>query len=98
MTHFKGVSKIQKLYGSVKCINERHRHRYEVNLKYVAKLEEKGLKFVGTDMENKRMEILELDDHPYYVATQYHPEYLSRPFKASAPFVGLILASIGKKD
>jgi hypothetical protein len=42
------------------------------------------------------MEIVELDDHPYFVATQYHPEYLSRPLKPSPPFFGLILASVGK--
>lgn len=42
------------------------------------------------------MEIIELDNHPYYVATQYHPEYLSRPLKPSPPFLGLILASVGK--
>jgi CTP synthase len=50
----------------------------------------------GCDEENIRMEILELDDHPYFVATQYHPEYLSRPLKPSPPFFGLILASVGK--
>lgn len=50
----------------------------------------------GRDEENIRMEILELDDHPYFVATQYHPEYLSRPLKPSPPFFGLILASVGK--
>lgn len=44
------------------------------------------------------MEIIELQDHPYYVATQFHPEYLSRPLKPSPPFLGLVLASIGKLD
>lgn len=86
----------EKLYGSPKSVNERHRHRYEVNPKYVAQLEEAGLKFVGTDDEKTRMEIVELSDHPYYVGVQYHPEYLSRPLKPSPPFMGLILASVGK--
>lgn len=86
----------EKLYGSPKEINERHRHRYEVNPKYVSQLEERGLKFVGTDIEEMRMEIVELENHPYYVGVQYHPEYLSRPLKPSPPFMGLILASIGK--
>ena len=54
------------------------------------------MRFVGTDSEKERMEILELDNHPYYVATQYHPEYLSRPLKPSPPFMGFILASVGK--
>lgn len=50
----------------------------------------------GRDEDNIRMEIVELDDHPYFVAMQYHPEYLSRPLKPSPPFLGLILASVGK--
>jgi CTP synthase len=95
-TIFKGESTIRKLYGSVESVDERHRHRYEVNPKYVPDLEAKGLKFVGTDDEKQRMEIMELEDHPYYVATQYHPEYLSRPLRPSPPFMGLILASVGK--
>lgn len=52
--------------------------------------------FVGTDEEEQRMEIVELEDHPYYVGMQYHPEYLSRPLKPSPPFLGLVLASVGK--
>lgn len=95
-TIFKGDSIIRKLYGNVETVDERHRHRYEVNPEYVDQLEAKGLKFVGHDSEKKRMEIMELENHPYYVATQYHPEYLSRPLKPSPPFVGLILASVNK--
>lgn len=91
-------SVIKQLYGNASQIEERHRHRYEVNPKYVEQLEAKGLKFVGHDSEKTRMEIVELQDHPYYVATQFHPEYLSRPLKPSPPFLGLILASVGKLD
>ncbi|XP_068141871.1 CTP synthase isoform X3 [Drosophila tropicalis] len=87
---------IKHLYGNPKSIEERHRHRYEVNPKYVPQLEQHGMIFVGTDIDKKRMEIIELGDHPYFVATQYHPEYLSRPLKPSPPFLGLILASVGK--
>ena len=82
-------SKLAKLYGKTE-ITERHRHRYEVNPKYVDKLEEKGLKFVGRN--GKHMEALELPDHPYFVATQYHPEFRSRPTRPSAPFVGFVEA------
>ena len=89
-------SKICQLYGNVDFVEERHRHRYEVNPKIVEKLESAGMKFVGQDIEGERMEIMELDDHPYYVACQYHPEYLSRPLKPSPPYLGLILASCGK--
>lgn len=95
-TLFKGESIIRKLYGNCESVGERHRHRYEVNPDYVKSLEAKGLRFVGHDSEKQRMEIMELDNHPYYVATQYHPEYLSRPLKPSPPFMGLILASVGK--
>ena len=55
-----------------------------------------GMKFVGRDTDNERMEIMELSGHPFYVAVQYHPEYLSRPMKPSAPYLGLILAATDK--
>ena len=88
------------LYGGAKTIVERHRHRFEVNPSVVPLLEEKGLRFVATCTNNERMEILELDrkEHPYFVACQYHPEFLSRPFKPSPVFKGLILAAIGRLD
>lgn len=85
----------------LKSVFERHRHRYEVNPQIVPKLERKGLLFVGRDESGERMEILELDrkfGHPYFVGTQFHPEYLSRPLKPSPPFLGLILAAAGKLD
>ena len=90
--------KTAKLYNSQQFIDERHRHRYEVNPDLVAKLESAGCKFVGKDETNKRMEILELEDHPFFVATQYHPEYKSRPGRPSPPFMGLILAASGQLD
>ncbi|CAK9800822.1 CTP synthase [Anthophora quadrimaculata] len=89
-------SVIKQLYGNKDYIEERHRHRYEINPKYINDLEAAGLKFVGHDEENLRMEIAELEGHIYYIATQFHPEYLSRPLKPSPPFLGLILASVGK--
>lgn len=76
-------------------INERHRHRYEVNPAYVERLESAGLNFVGRDESGKRMEILELKDHPWFVGVQFHPEYLSRVLNPSKPFLGLIAASAG---
>ncbi|KAI0217671.1 CTP synthase 1 [Lamellibrachia satsuma] len=91
-----GTSIIRRLYGNVDHVEERHRHRYEVNPTFVAQFEEKGLKFVGHDVDQERMEILELEDHPYFVAVQYHPEYISRPMKASPPYFGLLLAACGK--
>eukprot|EP01091_Cochliopodium_minus_P014123 TRINITY_DN472_c0_g2_i1.p1 TRINITY_DN472_c0_g2~~TRINITY_DN472_c0_g2_i1.p1 ORF type:complete len:576 (+),score=153.92 TRINITY_DN472_c0_g2_i1:119-1846(+) len=88
---------VAKLYGSNE-ISERHRHRYEINPDYVDRLEEKGLQFVGVDkFDTKRNEIIELKDHPYFVGVQYHPEFKSRPFSPSPPFIGFILAS-SKQD
>lgn len=77
---------------------ERHRHRYEVNPDKVKDLEKAGLRFVGKDDTATRMEIVELsrDVHPFFLGTQYHPEFQSRPLKPSPPFYGLILASCGK--
>lgn len=86
---------IRRLYGGVKAVAERHRHRYEINPEYVSRLEEKGLKFVGRDETGERMEILELEGHPFFIGTQYHPEYLTRPLKPSPPFLGFVLASAG---
>ncbi|TPX39864.1 CTP synthase (glutamine hydrolysing), partial [Synchytrium endobioticum] len=72
-------SRIRRLHGGEKTIHERHRHRYEVNPDYVARLEAAGLKFVATDEAGERMIIIELPGHPFFVATQYHPEYKTRP-------------------
>ncbi|ODV92369.1 hypothetical protein CANCADRAFT_30540 [Tortispora caseinolytica NRRL Y-17796] len=91
-------SRIRKLYNNSEEIFERHRHRYEVNPDLVPLLEEKGLHFVGKDESGVRMEILELKDHPYYVATQFHPEYISKVLNPSKPFLGLVAASAGVLD
>jgi len=91
-----------KLYQKEMYVDERHRHRYEVNPELVPKLEEKGMHFVGRDETGERMEVFELYDnpaeHPYYVAAQYHPEFKSRPGKPSPLFLGFILASSKKLD
>ncbi|OLY84901.1 CTP synthase [Smittium mucronatum] len=90
-------SSIYKLYGSQEVIYERFRHRYEINPEFINVLEDNGLKFVGRDLETgTRMEVLQLEDHPYFVGTQYHPEYITRPLKPSPPFTGLILAASGQ--
>ncbi|XP_014277610.1 CTP synthase 2 [Halyomorpha halys] len=96
ITEFKSDSSILKQLYQKDKIEERHRHRFEVNPEYIQQFEDKGFHFVGHCEENKRMEIAELDDHPYYVSVQFHPEYLSRPLSPSPPFLGLILASSGK--
>ena len=80
------------LYEDTTC-EERHRHRYEVNPEYIDDLEEAGLVFSGTS--GRRMEILELPDHPYFLGTQFHPEFRSRPTRASPPFVGFLEGILG---
>ncbi|GMH02416.1 hypothetical protein Nepgr_004255 [Nepenthes gracilis] len=87
--------KSMKLYGNANFVDERHRHRYEVNPDMVARLENAGLVFTGKDETGQRMEIVELPDHPFFVGVQFHPEFNSRPAKPSPPFLGLIAAAIG---
>jgi len=78
-----------KLYGQ-KEITERHRHRYEVNPRYISKLEDAGLIFSGNN--KNRMECLEISGHPFYFATQFHPEFRSRPTRPSPPYLGFVEA------
>ena len=79
-------------------VNERHRHRYEVNPTRVDELEEKGLIFSGMDAEGERMEIAEIHRslHPFYFGTQYHPEFKSRPNRPSPPFFAFVAAASGR--
>jgi CTP synthase len=88
-------SKLRALYAGKPTILERHRHRYEVNPEYIEKLEAGGLSFVGKDDTGNRMEVVEIKDHPWFVAVQFHPEYLSRVLDPSRPYVGFIAASAG---
>ena len=87
--------KIKRLYGTDESVDERHRHRYEVNPDIIDEIEKAGLKFVGKDETGQRCEIFELDSHPYYVGVQYHPEFKSRPGRPSPPFLGLLMAAAG---
>jgi CTP synthase len=92
-------SKLRALYGlENQSINERHRHRYEVNPSYIEQLQEKGLTFIGKDETGVRQEVIELKDHPWFVAVQFHPEYLSRVLVPSKPYLGFIAASAGILD
>jgi CTP synthase len=82
----------EKVYGATK-ISERHRHRLEVNNEYVKKLTDKGLIVSGTNPDLNLVEVIELSDHPFYIACQYHPEFKSRPFKPHPLFASFIKAS-----
>ncbi|KAJ3380051.1 CTP synthase ura7 [Lobulomyces angularis] len=86
------------LYNDVNEIHERHRHRYEVNPKYVQQYEDSGLHFIGQDEKGERMILLELKDHPFFVGCQFHPEYKTRPLKPVPLFLGLILAASGEME
>lgn len=76
-------AKVWSLYGGMREIEERHRHRYEINPAYIGKLEAAGLHFVGKDETGQRMEIFEIKDHPYFVGTQFHAEYQSKVLRPS---------------
>ncbi len=85
-------SKASALYGSEE-IHERHRHRYEVNNEYRDVYEEKGMSLSGTSPDGHIVEMIELKDHPYFIATQAHPEFKSRPNHAHPLFAGLVKAA-----
>ena len=89
----KAGSKVQALYGQ-DSIQERHRHRYEVNPVYHKILEDNGMVISGMSPDGKLVEYIELPDHPYYTATQSHPEFNSRLDKPHPLFVGLIKACL----
>lgn len=82
-------SKTAKVYGSEEVV-ERHRHRYEVNQKFVPEIEKGGLIISGTSPDGKLVEFIEAADHPYFLATQAHPEFKSRPSRPHPLFAGLI--------
>jgi CTP synthase len=75
-------------------ISERHRHRYEFNGEFRASLEEKGMKVAGVDEKRDLVEIVEVEDHPWYVACQFHPEFQSKPGKPHPLFTGFLEAAL----
>jgi len=89
-----GGSKVRKAYGQEK-ISERHRHRYEFNNQYREPLEKAGLKVVGVNSESNLVEIVELDNHPFFVGVQFHPEFKSRPMRPHPLFREFIKAACG---
>lgn len=89
-------TKTREAYGKDK-ISERHRHRYEVNNTYRDQLEENGMLISATSPDNHLVEIIELKDHPYFVATQFHPEFKSRPLSPHPLFNGLLKSIKSRK-
>jgi len=80
-------------YGTTR-ISERHRHRYEFNGRYREQLERAGLVIAGTNPAGTLVEVVELADHPWFVAVQYHPEFKSKPTAAHPLFTGLVAAAV----
>jgi CTP synthase len=83
----------EKIYGSDQVL-ERHRHRYEFNMKYREKMREKGFEISGTSPDGSLAELVELRDHPYFLACQYHPEFQSKPNKPHPLFKAFIQAAL----
>ncbi len=86
-------SLVAKMYGK-RNIEERHRHRYEVNNTYIDRLEEVGVKFSGMSPDGVLPEIVEISDHPWFIGVQYHPELKSRPFAPHPLFAGFVAAAL----
>ncbi|MBC2859537.1 CTP synthase [Stappia sp. 28M-7] len=86
-------SRIADIYGA-EMISERHRHRYEVNIAYRERLEQAGLRFAGTSPDGQLPETVEIDDHPWFIGVQYHPELKSRPFEPHPLFASFVAAAI----
>jgi CTP synthase len=87
-------TRASRLYGAEPLIRERHRHRYEVNNDYLKTLEKNGLRVSGIWAEKQLVEIIEIEDHPYFVAGQFHPEFRSRPWDPHPLFAGFVKAGL----
>ena len=87
-------SLVQAVYGGAAVIEERHRHRYEVNVNYREKLEAAGLRFSGLSPDGVLPEIVERGDHPWFIGVQYHPELKSKPFEPHPLFASFIEAAV----
>jgi len=90
----KDDSRVRGIYGGAACIEERHRHRYEVNINMREQLEEAGLTFAGMSPDGLLPEIIELRDHPWFVGVQFHPELKSKPFDPHPLFQSFIRAAV----
>ncbi|MGR3639746.1 CTP synthase [Alterinioella nitratireducens] len=89
----KDDSKVAEIYGTTR-IEERHRHRYEVDLRFQKALEEKGLIFSGMSPDGRLPEIVEVEDHPWYIGVQFHPELKSKPFAPHPLFADFVRAAV----
>jgi CTP synthase len=88
-----GGSRVAAIYGATE-ISERHRHRYEVNMRYRDRLEAAGLRFSGISPDGLLPEIVEYEDHPWFIGVQFHPELKSRPFDPHPLFASFVEAAL----
>ena len=86
-----------KKFGKKTTVSERHRHRYEYNNEYRKQLEDAGLKVAGISPDNKIVEAVEITDHPFFIGTQFHPEYISRPLDPHPLFVEFVKVCVDEK-
>ncbi len=93
LCHLSEGSLARDIYGADQ-ITERHRHRYEVNNRYVAELQEKGLRIGGWSADKSLVEVVEVENHPWFVACQFHPEFTSTPRDGHPLFTGFIKAAL----
>ena len=94
--HLTPGSLAHQAYGSL-LVHERHRHRYEFNNHYRQQLSSTGMAFSGTSPDGKLVEVIEIPDHPWFLAVQCHPEFKSKPTQAHPLFRGFIQASLKRR-
>ena len=90
-------SKVARAYGET-LIAERHRHRYEFNSDYLAQFESKGMRAVGVNPDTNLVEVVEVENHPWFVGTQYHPEYKSTVERPHPLFVAFVKAALENRS
>ena len=90
-------SQVAELYGAT-VVSERHRHRYEFNARFIQDFEDAGLRCSGTSPDGRLVEFIELPSHPFFVGTQAHPEFKSRPDRPHPLFLGLVTAADARHE
>jgi CTP synthase len=93
----KSGSLAASVYGKERVV-ERHRHRYEFNNRYLKVLEDAGLVISGTSLDDSLVEVVEIENHPWFLACQFHPEFTSTPRDGHPLFTGFIRAAIARHD
>lgn len=96
-THIRPGTLAHKVYGASEVL-ERHRHRYEYNMAYRERMEKEGFVLSGTSPDGNLVELIEIKDHPWYLACQFHPEFQSKPNAPHPLFKGFLAACLANQD